>query len=136
VTGGYPISSYLQISPAGTSPATDPSGTNFAAHYGVNIGGAYTVDTADFNAATHALNGYVDNGVHTGNGAIFMGTYSTTMLDLTGTSPTGIAITGATAVSVYMTVNPDFHYAGTSTCANTGSFAVLVNGAAHAINYC
>jgi hypothetical protein len=94
VIGANPITSYLQISPAGLNGAV------FAAHYGINIGGATTVDLADINTSSSATNGYVDTGIHVGNAIVLQGTYATTGLDITGTTPAAINVSGANISTV------------------------------------
>lgn len=109
VIGSFPVTSEIQISPAGLNGAV------FASHYAINIAGNTVDDLADLNSTSKAVNFIVDSGVRT-NGLVLQGTYATA----------GIVTTGKI----------DFHYAGTTTCTVTGSIAVFINGVAKAIPYC
>jgi hypothetical protein len=109
VIGSFPVTSLIQVSPAGTNGAV------FAGHYVINVAGNTVADLADFNTTSHTTNTFVDSGVHT-NGMVLQGTYGSA----------GIITTGKI----------DFHYAGTTTCSVTGSIAVFINGVAKAIPYC
>ncbi len=116
--GTNPISSYLQISPAGINGAV------FAAHYGINIGGTTAVQDDDINLTTHAVNAIADSGVHSGNGVVLQGSYSVTGLDITGTTPIGVSIISVNISTADINVATHATNSYVESGTHTGSAAV------------